>query len=218
MSINVDFDHLFEQLPEVLSWIVPGLIFMLAYHHFRYEESNDEKESISILKAIYVSFFVRYAVIIVRSWFSSDWLWGLDENVCIAICSCIVAILLGGLFGWISTLSITKKFCEKFFNFTINSNPLFDLADKKNGCYVRVYLNQNKDECIFGMYSNCYNRGNEDWIVVKNAIRISVQPDEIDQEEYPNYEEKCLKKKIITKLLINTRDVQLIEYVYTEPQ
>lgn len=213
MSINVDFDHLLEQLPAVLSWIVPGLLFMLAYHHFRYEESKDEKESLSILKAIYISFFIRYAVIIVLSWFSGNWLWGLDEDVWIALCSCFAAILLGGLLGWVSTLPITKKFSEKYLHFTIDSNPLFDLADKKNGCYVRVYLNQNEDEYIFGIYSNCYNRGNEDWLVVKNAIRISGNPDENELKKY-----NSSGKKGNSKLLINTRDVKLIEYVYTESQ
>lgn len=213
MSINVDFDHLLEQLPEVLSWIVPGLLLMFAYRHFRYEERNDEKESISILKAIYLSFFVRYAVIIILSWFSGEWLWGLDENVWIAICSCIAGTLFGGLFGWISTLSISRKLSEKYLNLTIDSNPLFDLADKRNGCYVRVYLNQNKDEYIFGIYSNCYNRGNEDWLVVKNAARISGKLDETKEDEY-----KSFTKKNISKMLINTKDVELIEYVYIEAQ
>lgn len=213
MSINVDFDHLLEQLPEVLSWIVPGLLLMFAYRHFRYEERNDEKESISILKAIYLSFFVRYAVIIILSWFSGEWLWGLDENVWIAICSCIAGTLFGGLFGWISTLSISRKLSEKYLNLTIDSNPLFDLADKRNGCYVRVYLNQNKDEYIFGIYSNCYNRGNEDWLVVKNAARISGKLDETKEDEH-----KSFTKKNISKMLINTKDVELIEYVYIEAQ
>lgn len=213
MSINVDFDHLLEQLPEVLSWIVPGLLLMFAYRHFRYEERNDEKERISILKAIYLSFFVRYAVIIILSWFSGEWLWGLDENVWIAICSCIAGTLFGGLFGWISTLSISRKLSEKYLNLTIDSNPLFDLADKKNGCYVRVYLNQNKDEYIFGIYSNCYNRGNEDWLVVKNAARISGKLDETKEDEH-----KSFTKKNISKMLINTKDVELIEYVYIEAQ
>lgn len=212
MSINADFDHLLEQLPEVLSWIVPGLLLVFAYRHFRYEERNDEKEHISILKAIYISFFVRYSVIIVLSWFSGDWLWGLDGDVWIAICSCLAAILLGGLFGWISTLSYTKKFSEKYLNLTIDSNPLFDLADKKNGCYVRVYLKQNKDEYFFGVYHKCYNRGNEDWLVVKNAIRISGNLDASKEAEYENPE------KNNTRLLINTSDVELIEYVYTEDQ
>ena len=213
MSINVDFDHLLEQLPEVLSWIVPGLLLMFAYRHFRYDERNDEKEHISILKAIYISFFTRYAVIIVLSWFSGDWLWGLDGDVWIAICSCLAAILLGSLFGWISTLSCTKKFSEKYLNLTIDSNPLFDLADKKNGCYVRVYLTQYKDEYIFGAYSNCYNRSDEDWLVVKNAIRIKGNLDVSMETEY-----KRKTANLISKLLINTRDVELIEFVYAEDQ
>ena len=213
MSINVDFDHLLEQLPEVLSWIVPGLLLIFAYRHFRYEVNDDEKESISILKAIYLSFFIRYAVIIVLSWFSGEWLWGLDEDVWIAICSCLAAIPLGSFVGWFSTRPIIKNFSEKYLNFTIDSNPLFDLADKNNGCYVRVYLNHNNDEYIFGIYSNCYNRGNEDWLVVKNAIRISGNLDESRETEYKNSEPKS-----ITKLLVNTRDVKLIEYVYTVAQ
>lgn len=213
MSINVDLDHLLHQLPEALSWIVPGILFIFAYRQLRYEDRSDEKESISILKAICISFFIRYAVIIVLSWFSGDWLWGLDGSVWIAIYSCLVALLLGSFLGWVSNLAITKEFNEKYLHLTIDSNPLYDLADKENGCYVRVYLNRNGDKYIFGIYSNCYNRGNEDWLVVKNAIRISGNLDESKENEY-----KSSKKNNTSKLLVNTKDVELIEYVYTETQ
>lgn len=211
MSINVDLDYLLKQLPEVLSWIVPGLLFVFTYRRFKYEERCNESDSISLIKAIGISFFVRYAVIIVLSWIPGNWLFGLDGSVWVAICSCLVGVVLGGLFGWVSNLTITKEASEKYLHLTINSNPLFDLADKENGCYARIYLNQIKDEYVFGIYSNCYNRGSEDWLVVMNAIRIKGILDEKLEKEYKEREDKET-----SKLLINMRDVMMLEYVYTE--
>lgn len=216
MSINVDLNEFLKQLPTLLSWIVPGLLFMFAYYRFKYEDRNNEKESISILNAVCISFFVRSIAIIIFSVFSRNLLLGLNRNEWIAICACFFGFLLGCFLGWLSTRPIIKQFSEGYLHFTIDSNPFYDLADKKNGCYVRVYLNQNNEEYIFGIYSNCYNRGNEDWIVVKNPTMIKGKLN-IELEKQHRNMEKQLKKLGISqvrKLLINSKEIEVIEYVY----
>lgn len=85
MSLNVDLNELLQQLPDLISWVVPGLLFMFIFQRFKYEERSYRKESISILNAVCISFFIRYAVIIVFSRLSGDWLWGVDGSVWIAI-------------------------------------------------------------------------------------------------------------------------------------
>ena len=215
MSINVDLNELLQQLPEFLSWVVPGLLFMFSFQRLKYEERNHEKESISILKAVCISFFLRYTVILVLSWFSGDWLWGLDRSVWIAICSCFAAILFGVLSGWVSNLSVIKSFSEKHLHLTINSNPFYDLADKKNGCFIRVMPKRNEKHYIFGMYSNCYNRGNEDWIVVQYAVRIDGDYN-IEQEQQYYEIIKNTDGITNTKLIINSREIDSIEYVYVQ--
>ena len=47
MSINVNLQELLQKFPELLSWIVPGLLFVFGFRHFKYEERSNEKESIS---------------------------------------------------------------------------------------------------------------------------------------------------------------------------
>lgn len=215
MSINVDLNELLQQIPVLLSWIVPGLLFMFTFQRLKYEERNQEKESISILKAVCISFFVRYLIILVLSWISGDWLLGLDRNVWIAICSCFTAILFGFLSGWVSSLSAIKKFSEKYLHLTIYSNPFYDLADKKNGCFIRVMLKRYKKHYIYGMYSNCYNRGNEDWIVVQYAVRIDGDYN-IEQEQQYYELIKNTDNLKNTKLLINSKEIDSVEYVYVQ--
>ncbi len=213
MSISADLNELLHQLPDLLSWVVPGLLFVFAFRRFKYEERSNEKETISVLNAVSISFFVRYAVIIILSWIPGEWLWGIEKSVWIAICSCFSAFFLGIIFGCVSNLSITKTFSENHLHLTIDSNPFYDLSDKKNGCYVRVYLKQNKDEYIFGAYKNCYNRGNEDWIVIKNPVKISGKQDEEKEINHSN-----LAHPNVTKLLINSKEIELIEYIYQESE
>ena len=214
MSLNVDLNELLQQLPDLISWVVPGLLFMFTFQHFKYEERSYRKESISILNAVCISFFIRYAVIIVFSRLSGDWLWGVDGSVWIAICSCVVAFLFGALIGWISNLSATKKFSEEYLHLTIDSNPYYDLADKKNGCYIRVKPKQ-KEYYFFGIYSNCYNRDNEDWIVVKNAIRIDRA---FNTKEEENYRASQTQRAAMptAKMLINAKELDIIEFIYTQ--
>lgn len=209
MSVNANLNELLQQFPELLSWIVPGLLFMFGFQRFKYEEYRNEKERISVLNAICISFFIRYTVITLLLRFPGDSLWGFDRNFWIAICSCSIALLFGALFGWVSNLSVVKRVSEKHLHLTIDSNPFFDLADKKRGCYVRVYLKANKGEYVYGIYSNCYNRVNEDWVVVKNAIRVKGKLDVNTENLY-----SPPQNARTTKLLINTKEIELIEYVY----
>lgn len=211
MSINVNLNDLLLQLPDLLSWIVPGLLSILGFRSFKYEERSNEKESVSLLKAICISFFVRFAVICAFTPARSDLIYGLNKSEWVAIVSCVVAFLFGVVFGMGSNLPEVKAFSEKYLHFTIDSNPLYDLADKKAGCYVRVYLKDNKNEYLYGIYSNCYNRGNEDWIVIKDAIRIRGELDYNAENQYDSEE-----KTKTTKLLVNTKEVELAEFIYSE--
>ena len=167
MSINANLNELLVQLPDLLSWIAPGLLFIFAFRCFKYEERGNEKESISILRAICISFIARYVVIIIFSRF-----WNLSNSVWIAMGACGIAILFGILIGMVSNFSAVRRFSEKYLHFTIDNNPFSDLADKKVGCNVRVYLKDDKEEYVYGIYSNCYNRGSEDWIAIKSAIKL----------------------------------------------
>ena len=185
-----EFDFIYNNLPLLLEFFVPGLIFISSFQYL----TSRKVSKYNFLYSIVISYILKaiFTVINKRVLYNIEfnWYWR-------ALILCIIAFLLSILVTILSENKLINILFQKINHKSIHDDVWNDVIDYKNG--TRVKINTGNGIYI-GILCTHEEKGNDSWFVIKDYY--------IEEGDFKylstDFEENA-------KLAINLKDVKYIE-------
>ena len=149
-----------DYIPQIIEYIVPGLIFMLVYRRMA-PYTNRIADSMFYISAIVISTVVESGVFLVF-----DALKKQPSRQCTVIVSCIICCVAAFICARLKTVTRFKNFVRDYFVKSSDDNIWTSLADFSNGTYIRMTMKSGAT--IDGYLEEIEEKGNDSWLALYN--------------------------------------------------
>lgn len=203
----MDLDKLLALIPQIATWVFPGVVFSFTYTRTSSNKfSLADKDHLSIITVLFWSYTSQLVVSALSQLtlmsFLSD-----DTNK--AIAQVVFAFLFGILAGFIIHSEWFEKIIAALTHRTIEDNVWFGMADKKHGCYARVYLKDQK-VTYFGEYRRYYEHSGTTWIVLE---RFSIEGED-GKDLDSNTITTSTQNNCLYAVALCEKDINRVEFLY----
>ena len=199
--IIIDLNILISALPELLTALLPGFIFICIYNWFVSRKEMDF--SVIALWSLFISF-------IIRTFYQAGHLFILPSIDFHGSVKVIIYIATGGISALVLVKFRRTKFFEWFLdkvnNKSINDDVWDDIINYNEPIMLKVFLKE-VDILYIGRFVSREEKGLESWIVISDYIRSN----KANEPQYnpENHDHKSMAT-------INMRDIERVELVYND--
>lgn len=160
--------QVFENLPTILQYFIPGYCALQLY---KWERGHKQKQPVSSM--VIISCVISYALISITELIfaackkeNSPIILKSGLAIILGLCvSFLLAIICDS--KWFS--AVTVKLCGR----TPNDDIWRDVFDLREGSNIKVYLNNTNIYYVAGNFRNIEEKGEKSWLVVSPYIKMS---------------------------------------------
>ena len=189
---------LVNNIPQLLSYLVPGYVFVAVFDWITFQKKSGKSE-IVVLKSIVVSFIIKTMYDLTLSAIGVKFIDSYIYHAILILCCVAIAYIVSVI---CRTKWLNKLLLHIGIKRTTNPNIWNDVIE--TNVWVRVYLKSNPELTYLGQYLYGEEFEREPIIVLVNYQLIDTSGNIIiDYSQSPN-----------EKIMLNTRDFERIELTY----
>lgn len=194
---------LIEVLPEIISYIIYGAIFLSIYNFTTYKEDAQKNKSY-LISCVTISFIIKICfdgiIALVNEWLKKELA---NNGTGYYIGIILFTVLTAYLSGKIVTSSWIKTFLLKIkIERTPNKNIWDDIIQENTWLYVHI---KDKDYAYLGLLQYVEENCSNPKVVLSNYKLITMSTAET-KKDYSNDSNK--------KILLDTSNIEVIEIIY----